>query len=89
MILDKFTEHATKRDIIKRMVLREQHKRGRQLKRDEVINLFNKRSVCPKCERFALRSEGWTKEKPIATCECGYSGPAMSVREYVSGGYYK
>lgn len=46
--------------------------------------------VCPRCERVALRDEGWS-EKKIGRCpQCGYRGVMrVTLAEYLEKKLYK
>lgn len=46
--------------------------------------------ICPKCERVALRDEGWTDQK-IGHCpHCGYKGKMnTTLKEYAEQRLYK
>lgn len=81
---DRFVKHATSSDFIQSMILKEMKKKQRPLSEMEILDLLNNRCVCPVCEKFILRSQGWTEEIPVGTCEsCGFSGVTKSVRQYV------
>lgn len=72
------------------IILKEQNKLKRTMSPEEVILFIWNRLICPKCETFALRSDGHTPEDPVCECSnCGYHGSAISIQKYVKDGYYK
>lgn len=68
---------------------------AQRIKTHEYVKALNVESlkdnpVCPKCERIALRDEGWTDER-IGHCpHCGYKGVMeVTLKEYAEQKLYR
>lgn len=54
------------------------------------MNRHIEHPICPRCEKIALRDNGWSKDRTCRCPSCGWKGRAtVRLNEYIKEGMYR